>query len=101
MDAIKMAQGDSEALREGAREELGVGNRLQASLLYFLAGDRMQALELAVQDGGAYPLMETDRKRLIERLRDAKSRTDITYLARYYFGAEADIEQFMQNCGLN
>lgn len=101
MNTEKMARGDKEALREGATEELQAGNRLQASLLYYLAGDRMQALELTVQDGGAYPLMETDKKRFVERLRDAKSRTDITYLARYYFGAEADIEQFMQNCGLN
>ena len=101
MDALMMAQGDKQALREGAKEELSAGNRLQASLLYFLAGDRMQALELTVQDGGAYPLMETDKKRFVERLRDAKSRTDITYLARYYFGAEANIAQFMNNCGLN
>lgn len=101
MDAVKMARGDKEALREGAKEELQKRNRLQASLLRFLAGDRVEALELAAQGDGGYPVMETDRKRFIERIRDAKSRTDITYLSRYYFGADADIQQFMSNCGLD
>lgn len=99
-DVIKMTQGDREALREGAAEELRHGNRLQAGLLYFLAGDKAEALELASKDGGGYPVMETDRKRFVERLRDAKSRTDITYLSRYYFGADANVGRFMKNCRL-
>ena len=101
IDVAKMSQGESTALREGAAEELRRGNRLQAGLLYFLAGDRAEALELASKDGGGYPVMETDRKRFVERLRDAKSRTDITYLSRYYFGADANIPRFMKNCGLD
>jgi len=100
MDFAKMARGNVRALRDGAEEELANGNRLQASLLFFLAGDKRKALELAVQDDGAYPLMETQRGLFVDRLKNADNRTEITYLARYYFGADANISRFMRNVGL-
>ena len=100
MDTKKMADGDVPALRAGAEAELADGNRLQASLLYFLAGDKTQALELAVLNGGAYPVMETSRQQFVKRLMNADNRIEITYLSRYYFGADADIQAFMVNLGL-
>ncbi len=99
MNLWKMARGDVFALREGAAEEQQRGNPLQAALLLFLAGERGRALVLAASENSDYPLMETGRGRFKDRLVAAKSYRDFATLSRYYFGAEADVKQFLANQG--